>query len=101
MIHQKNSWLLPEVDDNADAQFAATAIDVSRGTRVIASILQAHLTDLKAIVDGAGDSVRTLLSESDTEALANLAVLSLDHLYALAEARVDHFNARAAAEASK
>lgn len=97
--HKHDDWLVPGSANNRDAQFAATVVDVARGTRVIASILSSHLTDLGAIDSGAGDSVRMLLSESDTSSLARLAVFSLDQLYALAEGRVDHFNAQAAAGA--
>lgn len=99
--HQQNNWLTPSVDKNRDAQFAATVVDVARGAGVIASILSSHLIDLAAIDDDAGSSVRTLLSKSDTSALAHLAVFSLDQLYALAEGQVDRFNANSDKGAAK
>ena len=95
-FHNPDNWLMPAVAKNHDAQFAAAVVDVALGARAIASILSGHLTDLGAIASGADGSARTLLSESDTGALARLAVFSLNHLYELAEARVDHFNKQAA-----
>lgn len=97
--HKHDTWLVPGAELNTSAQFAAAVVDVALGTKAIASILSAHLTDLSAIASGAGDSVRTLLSDGDTQALARLAVFSLDQLYTLAESRIDHFNAQAAAGA--
>lgn len=93
--HQPHTWHLPELRNDPEALFASTVVDVARGARVIVSILGAHLTDLSVRASGAGDDVRTLLSESDTEALARLAVFSLDELYAQAEGRVDVINAKA------
>lgn len=93
--HQPYTQYLPELRNDPDALFTAAVIDVTRGTRVIASILRGHLNDLYAIEGGAGDSVRMLLTAGDTEALAALAERSLDDLYAWAEQRIDHLNARA------
>lgn len=93
--HQHDDWLLPAAKNNQNAQFASKVMDVARGTRVIASILCAHLVDLNAIVDGAGESTQTLLSDSDTEALARLAVVSLDHLYHMSVHQVDTLNSAA------
>jgi hypothetical protein len=97
--HQHDDWLLPAAKLDHNAQFASNVMDIARGTRVIASILCAHLVDLNAISAGAGDSVRTLLSENDTEALARLAVLSLDHLYEMSAHHVDTLNTKAEARA--
>lgn len=97
--HQPHTWYLPELRNNPEAVFASTVVDVARGVGVIVSILGAHLTDLNARASGAGNDVRTLLSESDTEALARLAAFSLDELYSQAEGRVEGFNAKAAAGA--
>jgi hypothetical protein len=96
--HTYDNWIVPEAERNTDALFASRVLDISRGTKVIASILCAHIVDLNAIADGAG-GVRTLLSESDTEALARLAVLSLDDLHAMAVNQVDALNAKAIAGA--
>ena len=93
--HQPHTWLLPELRNNHEAVFASTVVDVARGVGVIVSILGAHITDLSARAGGAGDDVRTLLSESDTEALARLAAFSLDELYSRAEGHVDALNAQA------
>lgn len=100
-MQQSTNWLTPAASGNRDAQFAAVVVDVARGAGVIASILSTHLVDLAAIEDGAGSSVRTLLSKSDTSALAHLAVFSLDQLYALAEGQVDRFNADSGEGAAK
>jgi hypothetical protein len=97
--HQPHTWHLPELRNNYEAVFASTVIDVTRGVGVIVSILGAHLNDHNARASGAGDNVRTLLSESDTEALARLAAFSLEELYRQAEGRVDALNAQAAAGA--
>jgi hypothetical protein len=94
--HTYDNWLVPDAKHSSDAQFAADVLDVARGAQVIASIVAAHVVDLNAIAGGAGDSVRTLLSESDTEALARLAVFSLGQLYRMAENRVDFLNSKAA-----
>lgn len=94
--HQPHTWYRSELRNNHDAVFASAVIDVTRGVGVIVSILGAHLTDLNARASGAGDDVRALLSESDTEALARLAAFSLEELYSQAEARVEGFNAQAA-----
>lgn len=96
--HKHDNWLVPAAAANRDAQFASAVVDVARGACVIASILSAHLTDLNAISSGAGGSVRLLLGPNDTEALARLAVFSLDQLCTLAENRVDYFNAQVAGE---
>ena len=99
-LHQHDDWLLPAAKMNSDAQFASKVMDVARGTRVIASILCAQLIDHAAIAGGASESVHPLLSENDTEALARLAVLSLDHLYQLSAERVDILNTKAEAGAN-
>lgn len=98
-LHQPHDWLMRAARRNPDAQFASTVIDVARGAKAIASILASHLVDLNAINSGAGQSVRTLLSESETESLARLAYFSLDQLSVMAENRVDYFNAQVAAGA--
>ena len=95
VCHVHDDWLLPAARSNSDAVFASKVIDIARGARVIASIVSAHVVDLNAIAGGAGGAVRPLLAESDLEALARLAVHSLDDLYALASNRVDDFNAQA------
>jgi hypothetical protein len=92
VCHEYDNWLLPAAKNNADAVFAATVVDVARGVRAIATIVSAHLVDLNAIAGGADDSVRTLLSENDVDALSRLAVHSLNGLYELASNRVDRFN---------
>lgn len=89
--HQHDDWLVSAVKSDSNVQFASMVMDLARGTRVIASILCAHLIDVNAIATES-DSVRPLLSENDTEALARLAVLSLDQLYRLSEERVDALN---------
>lgn len=95
--HQYDNWLLPEISKNRDAVFAASVLDVSRGTKAIASILTTHLIDLQAIHDGDTAS-RTLLNVGDTEALARLAVFSLSKLHEMAVDHVDHLNAGASKE---
>lgn len=95
--HSHDDWLLPAARNDSNALFASQVIDISRGARVIASIVAAHVVDLNAIADGAGNSVRPLLPEADLEALARLAVVSLDHLYKLAYDQVDVLNAKAEA----
>jgi hypothetical protein len=97
--HEHDDWLVPESRNDSNAKFASAVMDVARGTRVIASIVCAHLVDLNAIAGGAAESTRTLLSENDTEALARLAVLSLDHLYQLSAYQVDTLNTKAEAGA--
>ena len=97
--HQPHTWHMPELRNNHEAVFASTVVDVARGVGVIVSILGAHLSDHNARASGAGDDVRTLLSESDTEALARLAAFSLDELYSRAEGRVDALNEQVAAGA--
>lgn len=96
--HTYDNWLVSAANKDADAQFASAVIDVARGTRVIASILCAHIVDINAI-DGGSESTRLLLNASDTEALARLAVLSLDHLYQLSYDQVDRLNSKAEAGA--
>lgn len=96
--HQHHEWSMPALRNNPNAMLASTTIDVARGVGVIVSILGAHLTDLNARTSG-GDEVRTLLSTSDTEALARLAAFALDELYSQAEGRMEILNANAAAEA--
>lgn len=98
-LHQPHDWLMLAAKRDPDAQFASTVIDVARGAKAIASILASHLIDLNAINSGAGQSVRTLLSENETESLARLAYFALDQLSVMAENRVDYFNAQAAAGA--
>lgn len=93
-MHQLDGWLMPAARRNPDAQFASTVVSVAQGAKAIAGILASHLVDLNAIT--AGESVRTLLSETETEALARLAYFSLDQLSVMAENRVEHFNTQAA-----
>ena len=93
--HSYETWLLPDATRNLEAQFAAKVLDVANGTRVIASIMCGHVLDLNAIAGGASGSVRTLLSERDTEALARLAVFALDELHTMATDRVEFLNAQA------
>jgi hypothetical protein len=90
--HSYDDWLMPSARNDKDAQFASTVIDVARGARAIASIMAQHLVDLNAIAGGAGESVRPLLSETDMECLARLAVFSLDQLQEIASNQVDRFN---------
>lgn len=91
--HKLYNWLLPSAETDLDARFAATTLDVSRGAKVIASILCEHLTDLAAQNDE--PKTKTLMSGNDTEALARLMVFSLGQLYTLANERVQHFNDQA------
>jgi hypothetical protein len=93
--HHYDNWLVPEAESNPDAQFASRALDISRGTSVIARILAAHLLDLNAIASGGGDSTHPLLGENDTEALARLAVFSLKELHNMASNQVDRLNQQA------
>jgi len=95
--HAHDDWLLPAAKNDGNAQFASKVMDLARGSRVIASILCAHLIDLNAVVGGGANSVRPLLSEDDTEALARLAVLSLDQLSQMATNQVDALNTKAEA----
>lgn len=94
--HQLYNWLEDGAESNADARFAATVLDVSRGTKVIASILCQHLVDLSWQRDDP-ENARLLLSGNDTEALARLMMFSLGQLNELADLRVEHFNAHAQA----
>jgi hypothetical protein len=96
--HEYDSWILPLALNDDNAQFASQVMDIARGTRVIASILCTHLLDLAAIGNGA-PAPRVLLNENDTEALARLAVVSLDHLYAMSVHQVDTLNTKAEAGA--
>lgn len=90
-FHRYDNWLMPETQNNRDAQFAAAVLDVSRGAKAIAGILASHLVDLEAIHDGDSNS-RPLLSAGDTEALARLAFFSLSTLHEMAVDQVDRFN---------
>jgi len=89
--HQYDNWLMPSAGANADALFASRVIDVSRGAKTIASILASHLVDLEATADG-DDTTKPLLSPSDTDALARLAVFSLQQLHDMAVNQVDRLN---------
>jgi hypothetical protein len=93
--HKRFSWLEGTAKHEAAAEFAAKVVDISRGTRVIATILRQHLIDLNAIADGAGASVEPLLNENDTLDLAALMEVSLDTLCEMADAEVGHFNDQA------
>lgn len=90
-LHDHDDWLVREAKTDVNAQFASTVIDVALGARVIASILSTHLVDLAALEDGAHQQ-RILLSKGDTQALARLAVVSLDQLYKLSHDHVDRLN---------
>jgi hypothetical protein len=91
--HEMWNWLSAGAANDTNAQFAATVLDVSRGTKVIAGILCEHLTDLG--VQAHDPESKTLLTGNDSEALARLMVFSLDQLYRLADARVQYFNGQA------
>lgn len=88
--HQHDDWLVPAAKNDPNAQFASEVMDVARGSRVIASILCAHIV-------GSTTSASPLLSLNDTEALARLAVVSLNHLYELSERQVERLNDKAKA----
>lgn len=90
-FHNYDNWLIPAANRNRDAQFASTVLDISRGTKAIAKLLAVHLIDLKAIQDGCR-TVKPLMGEADTEALARLAVFSLGQLHEMAVEQVDRFN---------
>lgn len=97
--HAHWNWLAGGAENDVNAQFAAKALDISRGCRTISTILCQHLVDLGAMQYD--DSVRPLLDEGDTEALARLMVVSLEDLCSAADAQVERFNeqARAGAQA--
>lgn len=97
--HQQNSWLYGDAEHDPNAIFAAEVMDIARGTRTIAGILQSYLVDLGAIDSGAS-TVRPLLSENDMESLARLALVVLDKLADTASTKVDSFN-RASREGEK
>lgn len=99
VCHQRFTWLDASLKHNGEARFAETVVNVSRGASVIVSILAAHILDLNACADGGRDSTRFLLNGNDTDALAQLAVFSLDQLDELANLRVEHFNDQAHREA--
>lgn len=90
--HQYDNWLVPTADNNRNALFASTVLDVSRGAKAIAGILAVHLTDLQAIQDGCR-TIKPLMSPGDTEALARMVVFSLGQLHEMAVNQVDQFNA--------
>lgn len=91
--HVHWNWLAGSAENDANAQFAAKALDISRGCRTIGTILCQHLVDLSAMQYD--DSNRPLLDGSDTEALARLMVVSLQHLSDAADAQVERFNEQA------
>lgn len=93
-FYRQQSWLHGSAERDPNAIFAAEVMDIARGTRTIAGILQAHLADLGAMDTGSTD-VRPLLSDNDMESLARLAVISLDKLAEAASANVDRFNSNA------
>lgn len=97
--HRYDDWLIAAASTNPHAQFASAALDISRGAEAITSILTTHIIDLQAIHGGCKTS-RTLLSARDTEALARLAVLSLNMLHEMAVEQVDQFNAADGEEAT-
>lgn len=95
-FHKAFSLLAREVEHNEEAQFAAQVYEVSRGALVVANIMRQNALDLGVIVAGHGKALRTLLSESDADALAGLVEFSLLSLCDIAERRVDSFNDQAA-----
>jgi hypothetical protein len=78
--HKRFSWLPAGLEGSADAQYAATVVDLTRGTFVIATILRQHLVDLNAAASSAGASVKTLLNANDMLDLAALMEVSLGAL---------------------
>jgi hypothetical protein len=93
-LYLQQSWLHGGAEHDANAIFAAEVMDIARGTRTIAGIVQAHLADLGDMDSGSGD-VRPLLSDNDIESLARLALVSLDKLAEDASRAVDRFNSNA------
>jgi hypothetical protein len=91
--HVHWNWLAGGAENDANAQFAAKALDISRGCRTISSILCQHLVDLSAMQYDGCD--RPLLNGNDTEALARLMVVSLEDLCTAADAQVERFNEQA------
>src|SRR5207253_4138048 len=88
--HAHWNWLTGGAENDVNAQFAAKALDISRGCRTISTILCQHLVDLGAMQYD--DSVRPLLDGNDTEALARLMVVSLQDLSDAADAHLERFN---------
>ncbi len=99
-IHQAFSWLNDNIKSNANAQFAEDVTIVAMGARTIAEIVQMHQVDQSAI-DGGNSEVRTLLSDSDINALTGLLVHSLKNMALAAEERIDRleFETRKGAKA--
>jgi hypothetical protein len=87
--HSRFSWLHPNLEKDPAVQFACKTVDISNGARVIASILRQHLVDLSSIAGGAGASIKPLLNENDTQALAALLEVSLDTLCDMADSNLE------------
>lgn len=93
-IHARFSWLVPAAESDANAIFASHVMTITRGVKVISSVLRNYAVDAGAISSGA-HGTRPLMSNNDVEALAGLAESSLYTLYELAEARIDSLNDQA------
>jgi hypothetical protein len=85
-LHVPFSWLSADLEENAEARFAATVKTVVRGTRTIATIVQSQLIDVDA-------DVQPMLSTNDLDALVGLMVSSLRMLGVLADDRLDRRDA--------
>lgn len=88
--HAHTKWLTTGAALDSNAQFADKVMDISRGCRAIGTILCQHLLDLNMMRDN--HSIRPLLNENDTEALARLMVVSLQDLHVAAEIQVERLN---------
>jgi len=93
--HKRFSWLHPNLEKDPAVKFACKAVDMARGTRVIATILRQHLVNLEGISAGAGAPIKPLLSENDTLDLAALMEASLDVLCEMAGEHLDAIDAQA------
>lgn len=84
-IHTSFTWLEGSAKSDPNAIFSAHVVDVSRGARVITELIRSHMT-----IGATGE--RALMSENDLDALAGLAVSSLNALFKMAEVTVERFN---------
>lgn len=94
-LHTPFSWLVPELEDDGDAQFAALVMDLCEGVAtclelVYSSDLERH-GNLGAAPE---DKVRPVLSKRKADRLLRFAMTSSHLLAEYAEKHIDWLNQR-------
>jgi hypothetical protein len=99
-VHERFSWLHESLRFAHEAQFIATAVDVSKGIAVALELVHnSNLARSNNDECDAGHECPPILNTIDTEALAMFAGAAARMLARIGEDKIDYLNQKALREA--